>query len=180
MTKCHIHVGPLSPVRKECIYSQQLHLGKYDIIINEANIDLYILEMMSDLRISERPRRWYWKHQKGRVVCSDWLRFWLASKIPDFIYMDSDIEILKPFDFEMVTDEPYFGSDQCITMSNNACARFKTWLEHWRDFKLCDRIDVIGKLGTEDIIHPRHIPEDYYVHRRERIENEKWQDYYNW
>jgi hypothetical protein len=140
--------------------------------------------MMDDLGIKERPRRFDLTHPKGRVVVSDWLRFWLCTWIPSLNFMCSDLEILKPIDFDFDPRFPYAagfsngGIDYCWTICNGQGERFEDYLKKQI---IDDRIDVFQNIGIADIGF-KPIPPEYHRHHSIDMiyEPDKWQAFRFW
>ena len=58
-------------------------------------------EIMEKYGIAEYPQEWTGPHRwhGGIVAVSDWFRFYLLSLTGDRVWIDTDLEIVKRFDF---------------------------------------------------------------------------------
>lgn len=98
MVRLFIHFGALSSLRQECIESQHKYYGDPDIVINESNIDRY----KSEIKILYNfPLTTLY----NKVMVSDCLRFYFASKIKDLLWMDTDIKIFRSINFAKGRDK---------------------------------------------------------------------------
>jgi mannosyltransferase OCH1-like enzyme len=94
----YVWVGekPLSPLAKRCIKSWEKHLPDYELKLwNEANSPMehhYVRAMYA---------------QKKWAFVADYIRFWALER-EGGIYLDTDTEVLKPFD-DLLTQQAFFG-----------------------------------------------------------------------
>ena len=60
------------------------------------------------------------------ILMSGFIRFRIASKTPDLLYLDTDLKLLTMPEFNE-TGKPYFAEDICMFYVNDCCDFFKKY-----------------------------------------------------
>ncbi len=135
MTRIGIHIGSIHPERMRCIASQIEAYGQFDVWITDSNWREHFDVMCADIGFT--PAMATTAHLPGIVQIADWLRFWHASKTPDMLWCDTDLEVLDPLWIGgLKKNVPYHGHsrneayDYYYFYVNNACWWYKRGLEY--------------------------------------------------
>lgn len=160
MTRVGIHLGEIHPIRMRCIASQIEAYGKFNLWVSDSNWQGYCNEMISDLKLKSLPDVLNDKTLFGMVQISDWLRFWFASKMPDMLWCDTDLEVIDPIRGLAHYGTPHhgfsdgnglYGYDHYYFAVNGGCEWYKRGVEF-----------MISRLGS--VSQPRWCPALSYVH----------------
>jgi hypothetical protein len=104
-----LHIGELSPIRQRCIASVKAFYPDW-LYTFHTSADDVMKEIMEKYGIEDYPKEWTGPHRwhGGIVAVSDWFRFYLLSLPGDRVWIDTDLEIIKRFDFDLA-GKPYFN-----------------------------------------------------------------------
>jgi hypothetical protein len=125
-------------------------------------------EMMEQMRshfgLKATPYRW-----QDPVCFSDWARFWFLGMNGDTLYLDTDAEMVKLFDFEAECKVVYSPGNICLLYTPKVFQR-----EHFLVLQEAQAKKSIGLLmGFHTRFSPSWataIPQEYFRHRRARAD----------
>jgi hypothetical protein len=170
-----IHFGELNDERKACIESVKQYYSDCNYIFID-DPEPYVLKIMDHFNIKQRPRRFDVNNLKGKVVLSDWIRFWICANNPDLLYLDTDVIVNKRFEFTengkpYMLEMTYPAHDYCVIYSNN-CKNF--FIDEMQKRINHSAINVM--MGPWCLQNTYMIPKEYMTHisTNSKVE-EHWQ-----
>lgn len=147
---CWFGKNPKSKLLKKCIRSWRTHCPDYQII--EWNEDNFNINCCGYVRMAYEQKKW--------AYVSDYARFWILNQYGG-IYMDTDVELLKPLDPLLCTKFAGFAHDDIVATGLILAATPDDWLcqevlKSYEDEKFIwtdpDKILAIGRRVTRILV----------------------------
>jgi hypothetical protein len=166
--------------RKACIDAIEKMYGPVRFM-DVPNIKTDLEEIREEFKLTkEQFNRFDFLWLKGKVIISDWVRFWECYKNPTFWWMDTDIMPVHKWKYEWFNNDgakPYVWNwqddkeDYCILYSNGA--------GQWCYDKMKESVDenyVTVMIRYMNMDNLNHIPDKYFRHLSYSLHKEEhWQ-----